>query len=176
MNKYLSRITSSQRGEVFNPLMWPSFIATVSYGIGFTVFYGFDSVRKSSLFEAMTSIHEWVPFTWGLIAILTIIVGFTFLLFNIPPAGKASGLVGFMVWVFASFCWGLDGNYLLIFSVGIPNLWFWIWQYLSLSEFRREDAKDTKTMAIYNNGGYDDRRHPLDSATTRQDNRGAERQ
>jgi hypothetical protein len=173
MNKYLSRLTSSQRGEAFNPLMWPSFIATFSYGVGFTAFYNFASIKKSSLFDAMASIHPWTPFVWGLVGIATIIVGFTFLLFNIPPAGKVSGLVGFMVWVFASFCWGLDGNYLLIFSVGLPNLWFWIWQYLSLSLFRKEEAIDLQTMADYNAGRYDD---DNGGRRLRETNRGVDRQ
>jgi hypothetical protein len=176
MNKYLSRLTSSQRGEKFNPLIWPFFISTFAYGIGFAALFNFDGVGKSSLYQAMVTIHPYIPFAWGAVAVLTIIVGFTFLLFNIPPAGKLSGLVGFMVWVFAAFCWGLDGNWLLIFSVALSNMYFWIWQYLSLSVFRREDAADLETMVQYDAGNYDDELNPKDSKVARDDNRGRDRQ
>ena len=176
MNKYVSRITSSARGESFNPLTWPFFIATLAYGIGFTVFYGIDGTQKSSLFTAMVDIHQSIPFIWGLVAIATIVVGFTFLLFNIPPAGKISGLVGFMVWVFASFCWGFNGAWLLLFAVAIPNMYFWIWQYISLSVFRREDAIDRDTMDGYDCGLYDNELLPKESRLIREDNRGVDRQ
>src|SRR6188768_75648 len=137
MNKFISRVTSSARGETFNPLIWPFLITTFSYGVGFTVFFFTKATSASSLFIAMSALHPSLPIIWGAVSLLTILVGFTFLLFNIPPAGKASGLVGFMVWLFAGFCWGLAGGWLLLVSVAIPNMYFWIWQYLSLSLFRR---------------------------------------
>lgn len=176
MNKYLSRVTSSARGEVFNPLVWPFLLSTLAYGIGFTFFKHTEGVEKSSLYIAMKSIIPLAPVVWGVIALLTIFVGITFLLFNIPPAGKLSGLVGFGVWVFAAFCWGLTGGWLLIGSIALPNLWFWFWQYLSLSNFRREDAADKATMADYDAGRYDDELHPKDSKTAREDNRGVDTQ
>jgi hypothetical protein len=61
-----------------------------------------------------------------------------------------------MLWVFAAFCWGLTGGWLLIGSIALSNLWFWFWQYLSLSVFRREDAADQATMEAYDAGEYDD--------------------
>jgi hypothetical protein len=176
MNNYLSRLTSSARGETFNPLIYPSFMTTAAYGIGFTVFAGTHAVGESSLFIAMTAVGSFIPFIWGSIAILTIIGGFTFLLFNIPPIGKASGLVGFMLWTFALFCWALSGGWLLVTSLAIPNMWFWIWQYFSLSGFRREDAEDKLTMKNYDSGGYDDETCPDQSKIDREDNRGMDRQ
>lgn len=156
MNKYLSRLTSSQRQEKFNPLTWPFFLATFAYGLGFLAFFFTDGVSKSSLWLAMHSIAPSIPLIWGAVAVLTIVVGLTFLMFNIPPAGKISGLVGFMLWVFASFVYILTGAWLPLLSVALPNAWFWVWQYLSLSLFRREDAEDVATMDVYNTGGYDD--------------------
>lgn len=169
----LSRVTSSARGEVFNPLMWPFLITTFAYGIGFTFFPHTESVENSSLFEAMTKVQGHFPLAWGVACLLTIIMGLTFLLYNIPPAGKVSGLIGFGLWVFAAFCWGLTGGWLLVAALALPNLWFWFWQYLSLSLFRREDAEDAATMKVYNAGGYDE--NPA-GKTSREENRGVDRQ
>lgn len=176
MNKYLSRITSSARGEAFNPLTWPFLAATTAYGIGFTVFAGTSGVEASSLYQAMQSIHQVIPYIWGSVSVTVIIIGLTFLLFNIPPAGKVSGLIGFMVWVFASFCYVLTGGWLLLFSVALPNAYFWVWQYLSLSHFRHEDALDLNTMAAYDRGEYDNEESPIAAATERQHNRGVDLQ
>lgn len=172
LNRYLSRVTSSQRGERFNPLTWPFLLATLAYGVGFTFF----SQTSSSLYVAMAALNPLAPLVWGITALVTILIGFTFLLFNIPPAGKVSGLVGFMLWVFAAFCWGFGGGWLLIASIAIPNMWFWFWQYLSLSHFNREDKKDLQTMSDYNSGEYDDKLNPEDGKTHREDNRGVDLQ
>jgi hypothetical protein len=87
-----------------------------------------------------------------------------------------SGLVGFALWVFAAFCWGLTGGWLLIGSIALPNLWFWFWQYLSLSNFRREDEADKATMKSYDAGGYDDELKPKAAKIDRENNRGVSEQ
>lgn len=83
-------------------------------------------------------------------------MGLAFLLFDLPFAGRLSGLIGFMLWVFAGFCWWLTDGQFLVFAVALPNLWFWIWQYFSLSRFKTEDAEDIASMKDYDEGRYDD--------------------
>lgn len=173
MNKYLSRVTSSARGEAFNPLIWPSLFSTLVYGVGFMVLAHTDSIEQSSLYRAMSGIHSLAPLLWGMVAVATIVVGLTFLLFNIPPAGKVSGLVGFMVWVFAGLCWVLTGGLFLALAVAFPNIWFWIWQYLSLSRFKAEDKRDAKTLDAYEAGEYD---APNGGKERRESNRGVDEQ
>jgi hypothetical protein len=174
MNKYISRLTSSARGEVFNPLTWPFLLATFAYGVGFSIFYPYtDALGTSSAFTAMYNINPAFPQVWGIMAVLTIVLGITFLLFNIPPFGKVSGLVGFALWLFVAICYAINGDWLVMLSVSLPNMWFWIWQYLSLSLFRREDAEDKQTMADYDAGGYDDNNG---GKALRESNRGVDRQ
>jgi cellulose synthase/poly-beta-1,6-N-acetylglucosamine synthase-like glycosyltransferase len=147
--KYWKRITESARGELFNPLLWPFLLATLAYGIGFSIFINSGiGTQSSTLFMAMAAIHPIAPFIWGLIAMFTILGGLTFLLFNIPPWGKISGVVGFMLWLFASVCYGFYGNWLLVFALTVPNMWFWIWQYISLSRFREEERIDAQNLRL----------------------------
>lgn len=144
--KYWHRITRSARGELFNPLLWPFLLSTFAYSVGFTVFVGTSAAAKSSLFVAMTMLHPSVPFIWGILGVVTILGGLTFLLFNIPPYGKFSGIMGFMLWTFVTICYAYQANFLLIFSLALPNIWFWFWQYLSLSVFRSQDRDDARTL------------------------------
>jgi hypothetical protein len=173
MKKYLSRLTKSARGETFNPLIWPSLLCTLTYGIGFTLLLNSPSIAKSSLHIAMESIGPLIPVIWGALAVGTIILGLTFLLFNIPPAGKFSGIAGFMLWTFAWFAWVLTGGWFIAMAVAFPNMWFWFWQYLSLSHFRREDKEDEKFMKAYHAGEYDD---DNGGRERRLNNRGVKRQ
>jgi cellulose synthase/poly-beta-1,6-N-acetylglucosamine synthase-like glycosyltransferase len=172
MDKYISRITSSARGELFNPLLWPFLLSTFAYGVGFT----FTNGGGSSLYLAMAEFGLAIPIVWGVVALMVIIGGLTFLLFNIPPFGKVSGLIGFMAWLFAAACFLYAGSWLPFFSVAVPNMWFWIWQYLSLSQFRREDAIDAATMVLYDDGQYDNEENPKDGKIDRECNRGKDLQ
>lgn len=175
MNKYLSRATSSARSKPFNPLIWPFLFATFVYGIGFAVVLPFTTFGgASSLYSTMTKVYSNAPIIWGWVALATIVGGITFLLFNIPPFGKISGLIGFMLWLFGAICYGIEGNWIVLLCVTVPNMWFWFWQYLSLSSFRREDAADRRTMRRYDSGGYDDEQHPEQGKIDREDNRGVD--
>lgn len=142
MRKYWSRITSSARGELFNPLIWPFLVCTFAYGIGFTFFGWTHAVGASSAYQALSAVGSLFPLAWGIVAILTIVLGFTFLMFNLPPAGKISGLIGFMLWLMIGIAYAIEGAYLVLISVAGVNMFFWAWQYISLSRFRREDAED----------------------------------
>lgn len=173
MKKYFSRLTSSARGEVYNPLLWPFLLTTLAYGVGFAWVPG---PGGSSMYQAMISIGPALPFIWGWFAIVTILIGLTFLLFNKPPYGKASGLMGFMLWVFAALCYGFAEAWLPFWAIAIPNMWFWIWQYLSLSLFRRQDKADEQYLKDYESGWYDDKENPEEARASRKSNRGKDLQ
>lgn len=154
-NKYFSRVTSSARGEKFNPLIWPFLISTFSYGIGFALLLPVtDIAGESSLYNSMEKIDPSAPVIWGILSLATILMGLTFLMFNIPPAGRISGLLGFMLWVFASLCYAFTGYWVALFAVSTPNMIFWLWQYFNLNHFHAEDVEDAATMQDFENGGY----------------------
>lgn len=163
-------MTSSARGEVFNPLLWPFLLSTLTYGVGFA--FGLGSA-DSSLHMSLAGVWPLLPIVWGVAALAVIVGGITFLLFNLPPYGKLSGLVGFMLWLCGAIAYGLSGSWLLLLAVAVPNMWFWIWQYLSLSVFRGQEELDAKTMRVYNAGGYDD---DNGGKELREANRGVDRQ
>lgn len=156
MKKYWSRLTSSARGEVFNPLTYPFLLAMLAYSLWLAVIIPlFDYKVDSTLYIAMAELAPVAPIVWGIIGLGTLIAGVTFMLFNIPPFGKVSGLVGFALWLFGAICFVMTDSWLSIFSVAVPNMIFWIWQYLSLSRFRREDARDAITMEQYGRRDFD---------------------
>lgn len=141
-NRFFLRLTASARGETFNPLIYPPLLCTLIYGLGFTVLSWMDSVNESSLYQSMNEIDTLIPEIWGMVAIFTIMAGMVFLLLDRPPIGKFSGLLGFMIWIFASICWWQTDAEFVVFAVGFPNLWFWVWQFFSLSKFNRQDEVD----------------------------------
>lgn len=174
MNKYVSRITSSARGEVFNPLIWPFLWVTFVYGVGFACILPFtDAFGTSSLYVSMQDVGEHIPILWGVVAVVNIVMGLSFLLFNIPPFGKISGIIGAMVWLYASIAYAFDSNWLVLLAVSGPNGFFWVWQYFKLAVFDKEDRKDKATMKAYDDGEYDDNNG---GKQLRLDNRGVDPQ
>lgn len=173
MNKYISRLTSSSRGEPFNKLAWlfllPTFFVGLALSVGIPMgLGGIAEMMAASLNNTIS--HGAV--TWGVIAMFNIVMGSTFLLFQFPPFGKASGLAGFMLWVWAGLSFAISELYLLVLIICLPQAVFWIWQYLALSRFRGEDKDDAATMKTYNTGGYDNELTPKQSKIDREDNRG----
>lgn len=126
MNKYVNRV----RSKVLHALVWPFLAATIAYGIGFTAFNSASGVTASSLYHAMFSMHPALPVVWGAVALVAIILVMVYLALEVRWANKVSSLLGSMVWIFASFCYILTGGWLLLFAVSLPNLYFWVWEYL----------------------------------------------
>lgn len=112
-----------------HPLVWPFVLAIASYAVAFTVFFNTVSVSHSSLFTAMTSLNAMLPYTWGLVALATVVVGLLYLVGGFTPAAKIAGFLGCLVWLFASFCWALTGGWVLVGAIGLPNLFFWAWAF-----------------------------------------------
>lgn len=169
-----TRLTQSARGELFNPLIYPFLIMTLAYGVGFTVFGKTDAVALSSLFEAMHQLHPLATLIWGVLAIAVIIVGLYVLVKDKPPVGKANCFVAWLLWFFAGIVYMLTGGWVTLFSVAVPSLWFWTWQYFSLTKFREQDRLDKATMRRYDDGQYDDEQHPKQGKIDREDNRGVD--
>ena len=173
MNKYISRLTSSSRGEPFNILSWlflvPTFFCGLAAVLGTQVGIGGATALITA---ALNLALPYGAVIWGLFAMFNIVMGATFLLFNFPPFGKASGIIGFMIWIWAGFCFLYANLYLLVAILCIPQAFFWIYQYFILSKFRLEDAIDKKTLDDYDRGRYDDELNPKDSKIDREENRG----
>lgn len=164
-----TRVSRSARGELFNPLIYPFLLTTLSYGIGFVFFRWATAVQESSLFSSMTSIGQHVPLVWGILAISVIAVGLYVLVFDKPPIGKANCFVAWLLWLFAAIVYVMTGGWLTLFAVTIPSLFFWTWQYFSLVKFRQQDVLDSNSMDHYDDGQYDSR---FGGKRRRLDNRG----
>lgn len=166
-----TRILKSARGEIFNPLIYPFLLTTLTYGVGFTFFRWTDAVNQSSLYSAMTSISPFLTAVWGGLAIAVILIGFYVLIKDKPPVGKANCFVAWMLWLFGGIVYILTGGWLTLFAVAFPSLFFWTWQYFSLAKFRAEDLADQATIQHYDDGDYDDE---FGGKELRQDNRGVD--
>jgi hypothetical protein len=178
MNKYASRLTSSARGESFNVLAWMFLIPTFFCGLALAVGVPLGMGGAAEIMSAALSVppFDYSEIIWGVIAMLNIVIGATFLLFNFPPFGRASGIVGFMLWIWAAIWFFNSGLYLLVGILCLPQACFWIWQYFTLSRFRREDATDKQTMVNYDEGLYDDELNPKEGCKDREHNRGRDLQ
>lgn len=103
-----------------HPLALLFMLASLAYGVGFLLLPHFD-LGTSSLYVTMTGIHPNVTIIWGIALIVSVLV---------TLAGyRWASLIGFMAWVFAFICYGLDGNWLVMVAISLPNMLFWLWQH-----------------------------------------------
>jgi len=127
-----TRVSRNPRGELFNPLIYPFLLATFAYGVGFTYFSVIGGESASSLYNAMFSISPAITLVWGLLAIAVMVIGLYVLVMNKPSIGRANCFAAWSLWLFAGIVYMLTGGWLPLFSVAVPSLWFWTWQYFTL--------------------------------------------
>jgi len=137
VNYFRRFVDLDDKGRKINLLIYPFLFTTLSYGIGFLFFGWAAGVEKSSLYQAMAAVHGWLPPLWGACALAAVLLAVALITTRRTGFGATAALFGAVVWIFACLTYAIGSFWLLIFSVGIPNLCFWIWYYLRLSYFRR---------------------------------------
>ncbi len=106
-------------------LAWLFMLATLAYGIGFLILPYSDILGTSSLFVTMSGIHHLAVVFWGVACIVSVVV---------TLAGyRVASLLGWAAWVFATICYAIDGNWLVLLAVAVPNMLYWLWQYAHIN-------------------------------------------
>lgn len=131
----LNRLRYNSEGKPYNPLMYPFLLTTFAYGFGFT-FFNEAWVSSSSLYMAMFEMRTWMPNVWGAVALTAIVLNVITLMTKHLQVAAAAAFLGAMVWFFAFFVYMLGGDWLIMISVTLPNLLFWIWYYIEFSYWR----------------------------------------
>ena len=127
-----------------NPLAYLFFLATFAYGLGFVFFRWSSSAALSSLYVAMGGIHGSITLIWGGLAIVTIAGVSVTLWRQVGRVPELSGMLGVLIWLFASTCYVMGGYYLVVFSVGLPNTLFWVWYFMVMSYIRRNGVDNDR--------------------------------
>lgn len=104
-----------------HPLALLFMLATLAYGIGFLILPHSAALGTSSLYITMVGFGTDVVVIWGIACILSVVI---------TLAGyRFASLLGSMAWIFAAICYALDGNWLVLVAVAIPNMLYWFWQH-----------------------------------------------
>jgi hypothetical protein len=135
----LRRLVWRTDTERLNPLIYPFFLTTLAYGVGFLLFGWWSGVGASSLFQTMLSIHSWMPEIWGGLATL-VSAGNVWMMIQRKYRwlGEAVSYGAVLLWLFACVCFAMNGVWLVILTVGVPNLWFWLWYYGRVKRYTAE--------------------------------------
>lgn len=51
--------------------------------------------------------------------------------------GEFAALFGFSVWMFAGGTYAVNGFWLVLFSVALPNIYFWGWYHMRIKWYGR---------------------------------------
>jgi hypothetical protein len=96
-------------------------LASFAYGLGFILLSYSDLIGTSSLYVTMAGIDPRITIVWGVALILAVVV---------TLAGyRIASLLGFAAWTFALICYALNGEWMVLVAVTLPNMLFWLWQH-----------------------------------------------
>lgn len=140
MVNYVKRlIYVDEQKRAINPLFYPFLFATLIYGVGFLALGGWSGVNSSSLWTALHALHPWLPSLWGLGATLAALSATALLIFRKQEwLGEFAALFGFMIWIFAATVYAINGFWLVLLTVTIPNGYFWGYYYSRLKWYERQ--------------------------------------
>jgi hypothetical protein len=88
----------------------------------------------------MAAIHSWLPLVWGIGAFLAGAFALFMVLYRKVAWGETAAMSGFLVWLFAIIVYAINGFYLVLFSVTIPNIFFWCVYYWRIAWYKRQKA------------------------------------
>lgn len=141
MTNYLKRLVyvDAEGKQKITPLFYPFLFSTFFYGLGFAAAGHWSGVYTSSLFTAMTNLHPWLPLFWGLAALTACVLASILILGRKWPwMGEYAAMFGFLVWLFAGFVYLLNGYWLVLLTVAIPNTFFWCFYYVRVKWYERQ--------------------------------------
>jgi CHASE2 domain-containing sensor protein len=141
MNKYVSRLiyVDKSHNEKVNPLAYPFLIATLLYGVGFFGLGFWQGVALSSLFQSLFDLNSILPQVWGILALTASFSAFVTIFTRKTKwwSGIAS-MTGVLVWLFAGIVYGMYGYWIVLITVAVPNLFFWVWYYFRVRSYERQ--------------------------------------
>lgn len=141
MTNYVRRLIYIDAAEKqkINPLFYPFLFASLLYALGFTFLGWWTGVSTSSLHTAMTAIHVWLPEAWGVVTLVAVVFALILLLGRRwANLGEYAAMMGFLVWTFAAMVYILNGYWLVLLSVALPNAFFWCYYYVRVKWYERQ--------------------------------------
>ena len=121
-----------------NPLFYPFLFATFVYGFGFLFFGWWSGVESSSLYQSFYGLHSILPAIWGVCATAAGLFAMALLLFRHGAYGHVAAQFGWLVWLFAAIVYGIGGYWLPLFTVAVPNAYFWVYYYFKVKQYERD--------------------------------------
>ena len=94
-------------------------------------------MASSSLYQAMLSMHPYVPVGWGIGASMASGFAIVLLLRRRGWWGGIASITGWMVWLFAAIVYVMEGYWLVFLTVTMVYGYFWVYYYLSIKDFQR---------------------------------------
>lgn len=112
-------------------MAWVFLATNMVYGIGFVLGGNWSGVNQSSLFQALDQSWEYLPEAWGGIAFVASVVSFVAYKYQNGWLGNVGSMAGFGAWLYATWTYALNGFWLVVFTVGVLYLMFWVSYYFT---------------------------------------------
>lgn len=142
MKRYIRRLVWRDNDVLINPLSHIFFLITLVMGLAFGAFPDFFHVETTVLFvQTLVSFPDLIANIWGW-AMLAVSIANVILLMTRWRFGQCVAMAGFMGWLYAALVYILAGYWFGLLAVAIPNLLFWVYYFMSISEYHNQPPID----------------------------------
>lgn len=142
MKRFWDRLIYRAPGEPHNPLMYPFLLITLGMGIAFVFFPDTAPVQASVLYQlTIGHLPDASTSIWGVVAMVLALTHLIAIQVRKAWLGSIVTMTGVLLWLYASFIFGIYGYWLQFFTAGIPSLFFWCWYYFFVKKYHREESK-----------------------------------
>jgi hypothetical protein len=108
-------------------LVYTFLMGNLVYGLGFSVAGNWSGVNSSSLFKSMQEVEPWLPTIWGGVLVAAVVLCVLSLRSKVTRG--FGSVAGMGCWLYASLVYALTGYWLVVFSVGLLYLVFWVFYH-----------------------------------------------
>lgn len=116
-------------------LIYAFLMGNLVYGLGFLVAGRWSGVNSSSLYRSMYEVETWLPAIWGAVLVAAVLSCVVSLRSKVTRGfGSASGM---LCWLYATLVYALTGYWLVVFSVGLLYLTFWVFYHFKFVVSKR---------------------------------------
>ena len=115
----------------FEPITWAFFFANTVYALGFILTAYTPLQTKSSLYDALDGVWDYLPETWGALGLLAVGLSLAAARLDWKGLGSVSCLLGIGTWLYAVLIYLETHYYIVAFSVGALYLTFWVAFYFT---------------------------------------------
>ena len=125
--------------EKLNPFIHLFMYMTLVWGLCFTFFPVATGASETFLYQlTVLQTFSGITSVWGIACLVVVVVELFAFNYRKRWLGGSATMMGFCVWLYAAITYGIGGFWFGLLVGAIPQLFFWVWLYITVERYHRK--------------------------------------